>query len=136
MNIGSLEGQGDSLARIGTELARARFEADRMRQTEAQAKRSLEEASDRQDEAVQGFEEIFSRMLASELRRGLGEGFFGEGPGSETFSSWLDEFVGKAIAERGTLGIERMIEEFAAHRTAEQAEATEPIQAVDAGGDS
>lgn len=133
MNIGSLEGGGDAFARIGTEVARARVEVEGLRRAEEAAKRNLEAAGERQDDAVKGFEEIFSRMLASELRRGLGEGFFGSGPGAETFSSWLDEFVGKAIAERGTLGIERMFEELAAFRTAESAEAPD---ATEAGGAS
>ena len=105
---------GADFARLGTEVARARVEGEQLRRAQSEANQAVEEAgASRAKEAARGFEQIFARMLASELRKGLGEGFFGSGPGAETFSGWLDDFVGEAIAERGSLGLERMLEDVA-----------------------
>ncbi len=60
------------------------------------------------------FEALLGSMLAQEMRRGLDEGFFGSGPGADTFGAWLDGFVGEAMAERGALGTTDLVKNFAA----------------------
>lgn len=65
------------------------------------------------EEAGRRFEAMLGSMLAKELRSGLDEGFFGSGPGSETFESWLDELVGRVMAERGSLGVGELVATFA-----------------------
>ena len=60
-------------------------------------------------DAGKHFEAMFASMLAKELRSGLDEGFFGSGPGSDTFSAWMDEHVGRVMAEGGSLGIAEMV---------------------------
>jgi hypothetical protein len=82
-------------------------------------------------EAGAKFEAMLGTMLARELRKGLDEGFFGSGPGAETFSSWLDEHIGRAMAERGTLGAGKLVEKFAADVAAAQA-AQAAAEAADA----
>lgn len=66
------------------------------------------------ESAGKHFESMFATMLVREMRSGLDEGFFGSGPGASTFSSWLDEHVGRVIAERGALGTGALVERFAA----------------------
>lgn len=70
-------------------------------------------------EAGQRFEEILGTMLAREMRRGLDEGFFGSGPGADTFNAWLDDFVGRAMAQRGALGTGALVRNFAEREIAE-----------------
>ena len=43
-------------------------------------------------------ESLFATMLVSELRKGLGEGFFGGGAGADTFNGWFDEQIGASLA--------------------------------------
>ena len=61
-------------------------------------------------EVARGFEEILATTLVREMRRTLSQGFFGEGAGADTYSAWLDEHVGRALAERGVFGLRGMIE--------------------------
>ncbi len=127
---------GAEFARLGTEVARARVEGEHLRRTQAEATAALGESGDSgAKDAAKGFEQIFARMLASELRKGLGEGFFGSGPGADTFSGWLDEFVGEAIAERGSLGLERMLEDLAFSRV-NAAPESESVRPAEAGEDT
>ncbi len=77
-------------------------------------------------EAGKRFEAMLGTMLAREMRRGLDEGFFGDGPGADTFQAWLDDFVGRAMAERGALGTGELVKNFADRA---------PIDANDPGGD-
>jgi len=55
------------------------------------------------DEAGSRLEALFGQLLAREMRRGLGEGFFGKGPGADTFEGWFDEHLGRQLAEAGAL---------------------------------
>lgn len=139
MRLDSLSGSGQAgadFARLGTEVARARVEGEQLRRTQVEAEAALGESGEsRAKDAAKGFEQIFARMLASELRKGLGEGFFGSGPGADTFSGWLDEFVGEAIAERGSLGLERMLEDLAFTRV-NAGQESETVPAADAGEDA
>lgn len=60
---------------------------------------------DEADVAAREMESLFATMLVSELRKGLGEGFFGEGPGADTFNGWFDEQLGASLASRKSLGL-------------------------------
>lgn len=80
--------------------------------------------ADEADVAAREMESLFATMLVSELRKGLGDGFFGEGPGADTFNGWFDEQLGASLASRKSLGLAEDIRE-AIHRetTARNAEA-------------
>lgn len=56
-------------------------------------------------------ESLFATLLVSELRKGLGEGFFGKGPGADTFNGWFDEQIGASLASRSSLGLTEQIQE-------------------------
>lgn len=56
-------------------------------------------------------ESLFATMLVSELRKGLGEGFFGGGAGADTFNGWFDEQIGASLASRSSLGLADQIRE-------------------------
>lgn len=89
-------------------------------------------------EAAYKFEALFATLLVKEMRGTLAQGFFGEGPQSDVFGGWLDQFVGEAIAKDGGLhladgvrrGLERKLEAeraaraSAANETPKGAEAT------------
>ena len=57
------------------------------------------------DVAAKEMESLFATLLVGELRKGLGEGFFGSGPGADTFNGWFDEQLGASLASRGSLGL-------------------------------
>lgn len=56
-------------------------------------------------------ESLFATMLVTELRKGLGEGFFGSGAGADTFNGWFDEQIGSSLASRSSLGLASQIKE-------------------------
>lgn len=56
-------------------------------------------------------ESLFATMLVTEMRKGLGEGFFGSGPGADTFNGWFDEQIGSSLASRSSLGLADQIQE-------------------------
>lgn len=101
-----------------------------------------------QDEAepemvAQEMESLFATLLVSEMRKGLGDGFFGTGAGSDTFNGWFDEELGSSLSSRGSLGLadavrEAMIREEAANEAEEtrrEQEASElPQESLLAGG--
>jgi Rod binding domain-containing protein len=62
-------------------------------------------ASAKGEDAAQRFEELFASVLVKEMRRSLPDGFFGDGAGKDVFEGWFDEHVGRALAERGGLGL-------------------------------
>ena len=68
-----------------------------------EAKRAAENGG--VEEAAEGFERLRATMLVREMRRSLPEGFFGSGPGADTFEGWLDEHLGAALAEGNALGL-------------------------------
>jgi len=59
-------------------------------------------------EAGKAIEKLFASMLVKELRRGLDQGFF-EGPGSQIYTAWLDEHLGKTLADRDALGLAGLV---------------------------
>ena len=54
---------------------------------------------------------LLSTMLVKEMRSSLGEGFFGKGPDGDVYGGWLDESVGKALADRDALHLEGVLKE-------------------------
>jgi len=60
-------------------------------------------------EAGKQFEQLLAGMLVRELRRALPNGFFGQEMGADTYESWLDEHLGRALSESGALGIAGMV---------------------------
>ncbi len=69
-------------------------------------------------------ESLFATMLVSELRKGLGEGFFGGGAGADTFNGWFDEQIGASLASRSSLGLaDRIRESIMREQAAAAAEA-------------
>lgn len=62
-------------------------------------------------EAANKFEALFATQLVKEMRKTLGEGFFGEGPQADVYAGWLDQFVGEAIARDGGLHLTRRLEQ-------------------------
>lgn len=59
----------------------------------------------RTEEAAKAFEKMFATLLVHELSRGLEDGFFGDGPGADTFTGWFEEHVGAALSEGRGLGL-------------------------------
>ena len=85
------------LAGIALEQRTRRFQAGASHSTPAEAGRRMEA--------------LFATMLVKELRRMLpNEGFFGSGPGADTFNAMLDEQLGEQLARRGALGIAGRVE--------------------------
>jgi len=83
--------------------------------TALQGERGLAEAraaSGRGDgvRAAQEFERLLATLLVKELRRGLPEGFFGGGAGSDVYEGWLDEHMGSALTEGRGLGLRVALE--------------------------
>ncbi len=55
------------------------------------------------------FESLMATMLVKEMRKSLPNGFFGSGPGSDTFGGWLDKTIGDTLAEDWQIGIAGMV---------------------------
>lgn len=55
------------------------------------------------------FEEVLASMMVREMRRGVEGGFFGSGSGADVYEGWLDQHVGKALADTGTLDLAQAI---------------------------
>lgn len=73
------------------------------------------------DSAGRKFEQLFAGLMTKELRKGL-KGFFGEGPGADTFTAWMDEHLGRQIADQELLGIAKILREQNARDAAVAAE--------------
>jgi len=85
------------------------------------------------DDAGKRFEAMLGTMLAKEMRKGLDEGFFGKGPGADSFSSWLDEYVGRTMAEQGTLGTGSLVKQYVSEvEGAAQAQAVNELEGAEA----
>ena len=79
-------------------------------------------------------ESLFATMLVSELRKGLGEGFFGGGAGADTFNGWFDEQIGASLASRSSLGLADQIRESIVREQA--AAAAEPARKSSESGEA
>jgi Rod binding domain-containing protein len=60
-------------------------------------------------QAARMFEEVLGTMMVRELRRGVEGGFFGSGSGADVYEGWLDQHVGKALADTGALDLAQAI---------------------------
>ena len=69
-----------------------------------------------------------SRRSSAELRPprtpDLDTGFF-EGPGADIYTAWLDEHLGKTLADQGALGLAGMVKVYADRKAAETRETPE-----------
>ncbi len=87
-----------------------------LQQSQANSVESLRDASANEAPAVAAkkFESLLATQLVKEMRRSLGDGFFGEGPQADVYSGWLDQFLGEALARDGGLhladGVRRSLE--------------------------
>jgi Rod binding domain-containing protein len=54
-------------------------------------------------------ESVFASMLVKEMRRGMAEGFFGDGAVGDVYGGWFDEHVGRALGESGALDIAGLV---------------------------
>ena len=62
------------------------------------------------EEAAEKMEALFASILVKELRRALPEGgFFGDGPGADTYNGWLDEHLGAQLAKSGALDMAGLV---------------------------
>lgn len=80
-------------------------------------------------EVARQVEGLFAQLFVKEMRRGLGEGFFGQGAGSDTFEGWLDEHLGESLARDGVLDLAGRIRTSLEQK---RAGAVEPEVAADA----
>ncbi|MCB9916267.1 MAG: hypothetical protein H6828_14150 [Planctomycetes bacterium] len=60
-------------------------------------------------ETAKKFEELIATLLVKEMRKGLPEGFFGKGVGSDTFDGWLDTTLGSNLASSWDLDLAGMV---------------------------
>ena len=67
------------------------------------------EVENEHQEAAEKFEALFATLLVKELRRALPDGFFGSGPGSDTYNGWLDKTLGDSLAKNWQLDLAGMV---------------------------
>jgi Rod binding domain-containing protein len=60
-------------------------------------------------QAAREFEMLLATMLVREMRRSLGEGFFGGGAGADVFEGWLDEHLGASLTAGPGLGLREVL---------------------------
>lgn len=77
--------------------------------SEASFDQRVEDISGEKNEAAEKFEALLATMLVKEIRKGMGQGIFGEGPGSDIYSGWFDQHVGETLAKDGGLDLEGII---------------------------
>ena len=66
-------------------------------------------APDEHANAGKKFEGLLATMLVNQMRKSLPEGFFGKGPGADSFGGWLDKSIGDALADSWDVGIAGMV---------------------------
>lgn len=71
-------------------------------------------------EAVSAFQTVMSTLLVKEMRTSL-ENLTGEGPGSDVYSGWFDEHLGRVLADQDALGLAGMLK-ASVSKAAEQGE--------------
>lgn len=91
-------------------LASTGVGARALQDTQLDALRDRSQHSSPKD-AAQKFEALFATTLVKEMRKTLGDGFFGEGPQADVYAGWLDQFVGEAIARDGGLHLSGRLEQ-------------------------
>ena len=65
--------------------------------------------ADEHRQAAEKFESLFATLLVKELRRALPDGFFGSGPGTDIYNGWLDQELGRSLAENWQLDLAGMV---------------------------
>lgn len=85
-------------------------------------------ASEEHAEAARKFETLIATLLVKELRRGLPEGFFGAGPGSDVYEGWLDERLGENLASSWKLDLAGMVKTSLDSKQASLERAAEPAK--------
>jgi Rod binding domain-containing protein len=91
--------------------------------------------ADAPDVAAKEMESLFATLLVTEMRKGLGEGFFGTGKGADTFNGWFDEQLGASIADQGNLGIGEQVKESIIRQQAAAAAEAARLESEGAGGE-
>ncbi|MBJ02697.1 MAG: hypothetical protein CMK00_07495 [Planctomycetes bacterium] len=66
-------------------------------------------ANEMPSDAAERMESIFAGILVKEMGRTLPQGFFGEGPGSDVFSGWMEKHLGEELGRSGALNIAERI---------------------------
>ncbi|MEZ5977546.1 MAG: rod-binding protein [Planctomycetota bacterium] len=96
----------------------------------AEAKHIAETARGDLSGAAQKFEALLATTLVREMRQTLDEGFFGSGPGSDSYSGILDEKIAEQLVRRPIFGIEKMLEAAQRGRATQPAEPAEVAPAA------
>lgn len=99
------------LGKLAASRAQNNLNAGRISRVSKAAQAAGEGENAEAAQAAHEMESLFATMMVTEMRKGLGEGFFGSGPGADTFGGWFDEQLGASIAERGSLGLAEQIKE-------------------------
>jgi len=79
-------------------------------------------------ETAKAFESMFASMLVKEMRSSIEGGFFGKGPGADTYGQWFDKEMGEAIASDGGLGLAGMLKTQLGLERPQSAPAGEGVQ--------
>lgn len=69
------------------------------------------------DEAARSFEKLFATLLVREMSATLKDGFFGDGPGADTFQGWMEEHLGDALSRGRGLGIAEAVRAALQHQS-------------------
>ena len=69
-------------------------------------------------ETARKFESVLAAQLVKQMRSSLEKGFFGEGAAGDIYSGWLDESVGKSLADRDALHLQHMVLASLKHKDA------------------
>ena len=69
-------------------------------------------------ETARKFESVLATQLVKQMRSSLEKGFFGEGAAGDIYSGWLDESVGKSLADRDALHLQQMVLASLKHKDA------------------
>lgn len=70
---------------------------------------AIEVADKSPEEAADRFQHLLSTMLVREIRKTLPEGFFGGGVGADTYDGWMDDHLGRVLADQNALGLAGLI---------------------------
>jgi len=69
----------------------------------------LPQADGDKAQTAKQFEALLATMLVKEMRQSLDDGFFGKGPGADTFGGWLDKSIGDSLADNWQLDLAGMV---------------------------
>lgn len=106
---------------INSNSLNASAASDALERSKIEGLRNLA-ATGKEVEAAEAFESLFASMLVKEMRNSVEGGFFGKGPGADTYGQWFDREMGRAIAEDGGLGLAGILKaQLGVERAAEAA---------------